>query len=145
MGKRVTVEFQNVLLSRLLALLVDKGIAEFKYNGAVLTADLDTGTFLVAMEMNRFENNTFKVVSVFEVGLTALSGCWDNSFESEFRRTLKEYLPDQSFSEDSSTGDTRTLLSIYRQACLVLENPNLSPSLHTKVVSLFSRRPIPTP
>lgn len=141
MGKRFTTELQNVLLSRLLTLLADKGIAEFSYSGVVLTANLQEGTFLISKEFNRLENNTFKIVSVFEAGLTAVSGCWDSTFETEFRRTLKEYLPDQSFSEDSSTGDTRTLLSIYRQACLVLENPTLNPSLYPKVVPLFPRRP----
>jgi len=144
MVNQLRVEFDNVLLSRLLGLLVDRGIGELRYGGAVVKNNPEEGTFTIAVEMNRKENNTFKILSPFEAGLTAMTGCWDEHFDGEFHRTLKEYLPDQSFSEDSSTGDTRTILAIFRRACLILEDPTVNTSLHPKVVPLFPRRPIPT-
>lgn len=144
MVNQLRVEFDNVLLSRLLGLLVDRGIGELRYGGAVVKNNPDEGTFTIAIEVDRNEKNPFRIQSPFEAGLTAMSGTWDVTFESEFRRTLKEYLPDQSFSEDSSTGDTRTILAIFRRACLILEDPTVNTSLHPKVVPLFPRRPIPT-
>lgn len=137
---KIKVEFEKILLARLLALLMDRGLHDIRYGGSVLTGDPTTGVFVIAMEVDPRANNTFKITSPYEAALTGVSGSWDESFELEFRRTLKEYLPDQSFSEESSSGNTRTILSIFRQACLLLENPTANTALDQKVVPLFPRK-----
>jgi hypothetical protein len=136
----IKVEFEKILMARLLALLMDRGIHDIRYNGSVLSGDPITGVFVIAMEVDPRANNTFKIASPYETALNGVSGSWDESFEMEFRRTLKEYLPDQSFSEESSSGNTRNILSIFRQACLLLEDPTANASIDQKVVPLFPRK-----